>query len=194
MSRQTRNFNGCQRGAQYTFHGRALDGDNDTACTAAGMEMKDTTAIVASGASTLQSVHEISPNFEPALSPLRTPCCVQLFCTEHISTWIHGPISNGLCPVCRAPVYLPSFPSSSSSSSPSSPSSYSTSISDSEEEDLTDYSFPALQHARLMQTRRHVPHPLSSVLGLRGAVVSLARALGCVAVVAVLAGWGRWGV
>ncbi|KAJ6480589.1 hypothetical protein C8R47DRAFT_1136246 [Mycena vitilis] len=121
--------------------------------------------------------------FERALAPLRTPCCAQIFCTEHISTWINGPISNGLCPVCRAPVYLPPPPLS-----------FSSSQSDSEGEDSTDYSFPALQHARLMQTRRHSPHPLSSVLGLRGALMSLVRALGCVAVVAVLAGGGRWGV
>ncbi|KAJ7657175.1 hypothetical protein DFH06DRAFT_458719 [Mycena polygramma] len=178
MSRQTRNFNGCQRGARYTFHGRAQDGDNDTvqvASTPTGMGMKDARG----------HDGDCGICFEPALSPLRTPCCAQLFCTEHISAWIHGPISNSLCPVCRAPLSLPSPPSSWSSS---------TSDSDEEEEDLTDYSFPALQHARLMQTRRHTPHPLSSVLGLHGAVVSLVRAVGCVAVVAVLAGGGRWGV
>ncbi|KAJ7501107.1 hypothetical protein B0H11DRAFT_754507 [Mycena galericulata] len=65
--------------------------------------------------------------------------------------------------------------------------------SESEEEDATDFSFPALARARALQSRRHAPHPLSGVLGLRGGLVSLARVAVGVAVVAVLAGSGRWG-
>ncbi|KAJ7909002.1 hypothetical protein B0H13DRAFT_2494595 [Mycena leptocephala] len=155
--------------------------------------------------------------FEHAVSPVRTSCCAHVFCAEHIAAWLHGPASDGRCPACRARVraspatVLPSeSPSisdsdSNSNSSPPSPASSLPSISDSipeytspappsESEDHTDYSFPALQHARLLQTRRHAPHPLSSLLGLRGAALSLARALGCVAVVAVLAGGGGGGV
>ncbi|KAJ7463620.1 hypothetical protein FB451DRAFT_1370557 [Mycena latifolia] len=78
-------------------------------------------------------------------------------------------------------------PDSSSFSSPPSI------ASESEDEDATDYSFPALQHARTLQSRRHAAHPLSSVIGLRGAFFPLVRALGCVVVVAVLAGRGGWG-
>ncbi|KAJ7885815.1 hypothetical protein B0H13DRAFT_2666806, partial [Mycena leptocephala] len=162
--------------------------------------------------------------FEHAVSPVRTSCCAHIFCAEHIAAWLHGPASDGRCPACRAratPLPSPSLSDSNSnfkaspslgSTSPSDPkasppspgSTSSPSISnstsecnspiDAESEDHTDYSFPALQHARLLQTRRHTPHPLSSVLGLRGAALSLARALGCVVVVAVLAGGGRWGV
>ncbi|KAJ7093344.1 hypothetical protein B0H15DRAFT_1020761 [Mycena belliarum] len=71
------------------------------------------------------------------------------------------------------------------------------SASDSEEaeaeaEDATDYSFPALAHARALQRRRHAAHPLSAVLGVRGALLPVVRVLGCVVVVAVLAGSGRW--
>ncbi|KAJ7689203.1 hypothetical protein B0H17DRAFT_1180375 [Mycena rosella] len=93
----------------------------------------------------------------------------------------------------------PPSPSSSLSDSdsdvpsPSLSSCPSPSDSDSEEEDGTDYSFPALQHARARQSRRHAPHSLSAVLGLRGGLLSVARVLGCVVVVAVLAGSGRWG-
>ncbi|KAJ7431985.1 hypothetical protein B0H11DRAFT_2297916 [Mycena galericulata] len=76
-------------------------------------------------------------------------------------------------------------PASTPSSVPSQP--------ESEEEDATDYSFPALAHARALQSRRHAPHPISSVLGLRGGLLSLARVAVGVAVVAVLAGSGRWG-
>ncbi|KAJ7885813.1 hypothetical protein B0H13DRAFT_2535476 [Mycena leptocephala] len=136
-------------------------------------------------------------------TPSRPSCCAHVFCVEHIAAWLHGPASDGRCPACRARVraspatVLPSeSPSisdsdSNSDSSPPSPASSLPSISDSipeytspappsESEDHTDYSFPALQHARL--------------LGLGGAALSLARALGCVVVVAVLAGGGRWGV
>ncbi|KAJ7088765.1 hypothetical protein B0H15DRAFT_949398 [Mycena belliarum] len=67
-----------------------------------------------------------------------------------------------------------------------------SSSSESEEEDATDYSFAALAHARALQRRRHAAHPLSSVLGVRGALLPVARVLGCVVVVAVLAGSGRW--
>ncbi|KAJ7501103.1 hypothetical protein B0H11DRAFT_754485 [Mycena galericulata] len=77
------------------------------------------------------------------------------------------------------------FVASTLSSAPSPP--------ESEEEDATDFSFPALARARALQSRRHAPHPLSSVLGLRGGLVSLARVAVGVAVVAVLAGSGRWG-
>ncbi|KAJ6533291.1 hypothetical protein DFH09DRAFT_1406803 [Mycena vulgaris] len=62
----------------------------------------------------------------------------------------------------------------------------------SEEEDATDYSLPALVHARALQTRRHAPHPFSSVVGVRGALGSVARVAGWLIVVAVLAGRGRW--
>lgn len=61
-----------------------------------------------------------------------------------------------------------------------------------EAEDATDYSFPALARARALQGRRHAAHPLSVVLGVRGALGPLVRVVGCVAVVAVLAGGGRW--
>ncbi|KAJ7660463.1 hypothetical protein B0H17DRAFT_1212585 [Mycena rosella] len=83
----------------------------------------------------------------------------------------------------------PASPSPSASSNSDAPSPCpSPSDSDSEEEeDRTDYSFPTLQ------SRRHAPHPLSAVLGLNGALLSVACVLGCVVVVAVLAGRGHWG-
>ncbi|KAJ7445058.1 hypothetical protein FB451DRAFT_69431 [Mycena latifolia] len=66
------------------------------------------------------------------------------------------------------------------------------SSSDSEEEDATDFSLPALVHARALQTRRHAPHPFSSVLGVRGGLGSVARVGGWLLVVAVLANRGHW--
>ncbi|KAJ7290043.1 hypothetical protein C8J57DRAFT_336167 [Mycena rebaudengoi] len=63
----------------------------------------------------------------------------------------------------------------------------------SEEEDATDYSLPALLRARALQTRRHTPHPISSVLGLRAALSTVARGAGLVIIVAILAGRGGWG-
>ncbi|KAJ6595045.1 hypothetical protein DFH09DRAFT_158304 [Mycena vulgaris] len=125
---------------------------------------------------------------ERAVNPVRPRCCSRVFCAEHIAAWLDSAVSSSTCPAC-APTPSQNPPSStcSTSSGPPSP------PSESEEEDATDYSFPALQHARALQSRRHAPHPLSSVLGLRAGLVSLLRVLGCVVVVAVLAGSGRWG-
>ncbi|KAJ7443643.1 hypothetical protein B0H11DRAFT_2291498 [Mycena galericulata] len=196
--------------------------------------------------------------FELAVSPVRTRCCLHLFCGEHIAQWLDGPSADGCCPSCRAPsvaagllalghpaalkahlvsrtpppsrapsptpldftlvssklsstshaaypltpalLPLPHPPSSASFSSPATSSlcaSSSTSPSSSppsseEEEGSTDYSLPALVRARALQTRRHAPHPLTSVLGVRGALARVMRVGGWVLVVAVLAvRWGR---
>jgi hypothetical protein len=83
--------------------------------------------------------------------------------------------------------------SSSYASYPSTPAQLSArSPPSSEEEDSTDYSLPALVHARALQTRRHVPHPFSSVVGARAALGRVARIAVWLIVVAVLAGRGRW--
>ncbi|KAF8209037.1 hypothetical protein K438DRAFT_2012374 [Mycena galopus ATCC 62051] len=79
-----------------------------------------------------------------------------------------------------------------------SPSSYGSTSSESdytqdESEDATDYSLPALLHARALQTRRHVPHPFSSVLGARAALSRIVRLAGWVLVVGLLAARGGWG-
>ncbi|KAF8186099.1 hypothetical protein K438DRAFT_1038905 [Mycena galopus ATCC 62051] len=66
------------------------------------------------------------------------------------------------------------------------------SSSSEEEEDSTDYSLPALVYARALQTRRHMPHPFSSVLGVRGALGRVGRIAVWLVLVAVLAGRGRW--
>ncbi|KAJ7028374.1 hypothetical protein C8F04DRAFT_67712 [Mycena alexandri] len=169
--------------------------------------------------------------FELAVAPVRTLCCVHLFCAEHIAAWLDGPASDGLCPSCRAPSasmglralghpalmhLVPRTPppsrsptpsnsecSTDSSSSvasyasyPSTPAAPSLSDTDasSEEEDATDYSLPALVRARALQTRRHTPHPFSSVVGVRAAVLRAARIAGWLVIVAVLAARGRWAV
>ncbi|KAJ7722225.1 hypothetical protein DFH07DRAFT_972022 [Mycena maculata] len=76
---------------------------------------------------------------------------------------------------------------------PSIPAALSPAVSDaSEEEDATDYSLPALVRARALQTRRHAPHPFSSVVRVRGALGSVARVAGWLLIVAVLAGRGHW--
>ncbi|KAJ6502941.1 hypothetical protein C8R47DRAFT_219630 [Mycena vitilis] len=66
-----------------------------------------------------------------------------------------------------------------------------TSNDDNEAEDSTDYSLPALVRARALQTRRHVPHPLASLLGFEGAgraaLGRVVRVAGWVLVVGVLA-------
>ncbi|KAJ7674137.1 hypothetical protein B0H17DRAFT_1183164 [Mycena rosella] len=82
--------------------------------------------------------------------------------------------------------------SESSLSSDSSDSSHSP-VSESFEEALTDDSLSALQHVRALQLCRHAPHPPSTVLGLRDGLLSVVRVIGCIVVVAVLAGSGRWG-
>ncbi|KAF7342419.1 hypothetical protein MVEN_01830900 [Mycena venus] len=203
----------------------------------------------ASAQSRREAERECGICFELAVSPVRALCCAHLFCAEHISAWLHGPASDGLCPACRAPAAstgllalghpallaletlppppppsrsaspCPSLTSSASgytssseysSSSPSSPSTGyaaypSTPISlplspasdpllssEEEEEDATDYSLPALVHARALQTRRHVPHPFSSVVGVRAGLGRVVRVAGWMIVVAVLAGRGRW--
>ncbi|KAJ7242175.1 hypothetical protein B0H12DRAFT_1132829 [Mycena haematopus] len=61
-----------------------------------------------------------------------------------------------------------------------------------EEEDATDYSLPALVYARALQTRRHTPHPFSSVVGVRGALERVGRIAVWLGLVAVLASRGRW--
>ncbi|KAK7050570.1 hypothetical protein R3P38DRAFT_3174042 [Favolaschia claudopus] len=86
----------------------------------------------------------------------------------------------------------PSPVSASSSSSEESDSPLSPS-SDEESEDSTDYSLPALLRARALQSRRHVAHPLGTVLGVRAAGVRLLRLGVWLGVVVVLAGRGRWG-
>ncbi|KAJ7445055.1 hypothetical protein FB451DRAFT_1376245 [Mycena latifolia] len=64
-----------------------------------------------------------------------------------------------------------------------------TSLSESEEysEDVP-VSLPALVHARALQTRRRAPHPVSSVLGVRGALKSVARIGLCLVAVAGVVG------
>ncbi|KAJ7218673.1 hypothetical protein GGX14DRAFT_695748 [Mycena pura] len=42
--------------------------------------------------------------FEPAVAPVRTRCCSQLFCGEHIAAWLDDPRADGCCPSCRAPL------------------------------------------------------------------------------------------
>ncbi|KAJ6587908.1 hypothetical protein B0H19DRAFT_1366692, partial [Mycena capillaripes] len=128
--------------------------------------------------------------FEHAVAPVRTPCCGHVFCAEHIAAWLHGPASDGRCPACRS---RDPSPTRSACSSSSTDSDSVATFHDAEEEDLTDYSFPALTHARFVQARRQASHPLSSVLGVHGAALSLVRALGCVVVVAWLAGGGGGG-
>ncbi|KAJ7931009.1 hypothetical protein B0H13DRAFT_868963 [Mycena leptocephala] len=163
--------------------------------------------------------------FEVAVSPVRTLCCAHIFCAEHIASWLHGPVSDGLCPTCCVPTDAttlltlghPTFlhpvprapppsrapsPSSNDSTSPtrpyasypSTPAAFPKTDLSSEEEDATDFSLPALVHARALQTRRHAPHTFSSVLGVRGALVSVARVTGWLVIVALLAGRGseRW--
>ncbi|KAJ7214799.1 hypothetical protein GGX14DRAFT_562831 [Mycena pura] len=156
--------------------------------------------------------------FEHAVEPVRTPCCANVFCVDHIAAWLHGPASDGHCPACRAPsassTPSPSPPrarspglcshtsadcSSLTSSRSASPDRHFASSSSSESsresscEDATDYSFAALERARSLQRRRHTSHPLDAVLGVHGGARALLRAAVCVLVIAVLAGRGRWG-
>ncbi|KAJ7673950.1 hypothetical protein DFH06DRAFT_751803 [Mycena polygramma] len=93
---------------------------------------------------------------------------------------------------CRSPV-SPSTPSSPSSPSGSEGSegeddAWEDLDDENEAEDSTDYSLPALVRARALQTRRHVPHPLASLLGVRAALGRVVRVAGWVLVVGVLAG------
>ncbi|KAJ7657498.1 hypothetical protein B0H17DRAFT_1213539 [Mycena rosella] len=76
----------------------------------------------------------------------------------------------------------PPSPTSDSSLSSGSPP-----PSESEDDDQTDYS-----HAPLPQSPRDASHPLNATMGLRGGLLSVARVLGCVVAIAVLAGSGRW--
>ncbi|KAJ7609837.1 hypothetical protein FB45DRAFT_339795 [Roridomyces roridus] len=85
-------------------------------------------------------------------------------------------------------VPIPSLPSPSLSCDSSSSSDQVLS----EDEEHTDFSLPALVRARALQTRRHVAHPLGSLLGLRGMLICVSRAALLVLVLGMLAGNGRW--
>ncbi|KDQ50277.1 hypothetical protein JAAARDRAFT_42272 [Jaapia argillacea MUCL 33604] len=39
--------------------------------------------------------------FELAVLPIRTRCCLQLFCATHLSDWLESAGSDGRCPTCR---------------------------------------------------------------------------------------------
>ncbi|KAJ6451165.1 hypothetical protein C8R45DRAFT_946379 [Mycena sanguinolenta] len=67
----------------------------------------------------------------------------------------------------------------------------SSASSSEEEEDATDYSLPVLVYARALQTRRHMLHSFSSVVGVRGAIGRVARIMLWLGLVAVLASRGR---
>ncbi|KAJ7063862.1 hypothetical protein C8F01DRAFT_1081268 [Mycena amicta] len=45
--------------------------------------------------------------FELAVAPVRTHCCSQLVCGEHIASYLNDPRADGRCPACHAPP--PSF-------------------------------------------------------------------------------------
>ncbi|KAF9442301.1 hypothetical protein P691DRAFT_765356 [Macrolepiota fuliginosa MF-IS2] len=47
--------------------------------------------------------------FEDAVHPSRTLCCGGIFCSEHITDWLHGPSSDGRCPSCSAPCFTPNI-------------------------------------------------------------------------------------
>ncbi|KAJ7493608.1 hypothetical protein FB451DRAFT_1551035 [Mycena latifolia] len=66
------------------------------------------------------------------------------------------------------------------------------SSSDSEEENTTYFSVPALVHARAVETCRQESHPVSSAVGMRGGLGSLARLVWLLVVVAILARRERW--
>ncbi|KAJ7146677.1 hypothetical protein C8R44DRAFT_724420 [Mycena epipterygia] len=158
-------------------------------------------------------------SFEHAWTPTRTRCCGSIFCAEHISTRLHGPTADGLCPACRpdspASASTPALSPSSSTSS-SSYTSLSASSSSSSPND-EDYAFPAaalrsvldLQSLRARTSNEKSPwhnsdldtdesadpdtkETLSSFLETRNILLALARAAGCVLVVGILAGRGHW--
>ncbi|KAJ7617236.1 hypothetical protein FB45DRAFT_933704 [Roridomyces roridus] len=151
--------------------------------------------------------------FEYATSPVQAECCAQIFCAEHLSRWLQGPASDGLCPACRTPssavprsvtspteIVSPlSAISPLSSITASSSTSAQTILSASSwrsthtqaEESKTDCSFPALTQARIVQSRRHTVHSVGRV-GLQGALSSLMRVFLGVLFVTILAARGRW--
>ncbi|KAJ7348447.1 hypothetical protein DFH08DRAFT_865999 [Mycena albidolilacea] len=146
------------------LHGPASDG-RCPSCSAPGL---DILALGHPG-----QAHLVPPAPPPTRSPSPLP--------SHIST-----SSAPYAAYPSTPAVLPPSPSSLC------PADLSSSSSSEEEEDATDYSLPALVHARAMQTRRHTPHPFSSVLGLRGALGRVGRIVVWLVLVAVLAGRGRW--
>jgi len=41
--------------------------------------------------------------FETAILPARVKCCLQVFCSVHLSDWLGSEQSDGLCPSCKRP-------------------------------------------------------------------------------------------
>ncbi|KAJ7061679.1 hypothetical protein C8F01DRAFT_1138094 [Mycena amicta] len=106
--------------------------------------------------------------FEQAVNPTSTPCCGHLFCAEHIADWLHGPAADGRCPSCRVPSATPT-PLSTRASSPCP-------------------SEPVADDTNLAST------PTSPTSPIRITAPAALRAAGCLIVLAVLAGSGRWAV
>ncbi|KAJ6484654.1 hypothetical protein C8R45DRAFT_998919 [Mycena sanguinolenta] len=140
--------------------------------------------------------------FELAVSPVRTLCCSHLFCAEHIMalTRPRAPGPHAVppppppTPRSASPPLNPTTDSAAPYASyPSTPAVLPQRIPDpgssssSEEDDATDYSLPALVYARALQTRRHMLHPFSSVVGARGALGRVARIVVWLGLVTVLA-------
>ncbi|KAJ7445052.1 hypothetical protein FB451DRAFT_69371 [Mycena latifolia] len=103
------------------------------------------------------------------------------------------PSLSGSCPPSPTPSLSSCSESGSDCSSASTPSytSYPSLMSLSESEDDAEdvpVSLPALVHVRALQTRRRAPHPVSSVLGARGALESVARIGLCLVAAAVVVG------
>ncbi|KAJ7896565.1 hypothetical protein B0H13DRAFT_2338296 [Mycena leptocephala] len=145
--------------------------------------------------------------FEHAVSPVRTSCCVHVFCAEHIATWLHGPASDGCCPACRAHVspatvlHSKSLPLSDSTPPrhpsrtlrPSPTPTAALILAPPLHPSWTPSpSTPPRHHRRTIRRPHRLLLPPSNTHGSskRGAALSLAHALGYVVVVPVLAGGG----
>ncbi|KAF7342649.1 hypothetical protein MSAN_02021900 [Mycena sanguinolenta] len=129
------------------LHGPASDG----CCPACRAPVSDD-ALLALGHPALSALHV--PPVAPPPSRSASPALIDIPPAQPSSPGSYASYPS-------IPVDDPALSSSSSSYSGSG----SENEGEQEDEDSTDYSLPALLRARALQTRRHVSHPFSSVLG-----------------------------
>nr|GAT51000.1 predicted protein [Mycena chlorophos] len=121
--------------------------------------------------------------FEQAVNPTRTSCCQHLFCADHIAEWLHGPSADGRCPACRERSVTPTpmgSPPRVGSPVPQSQETTSATVNI-ELEGKKEVSVPT------SAASAQVPAATESV-GNAAAV----RTAGCLLLLALLAGIGRW--
>ncbi|KAJ7880557.1 hypothetical protein B0H14DRAFT_3434428 [Mycena olivaceomarginata] len=129
--------------------------------------------------------------FELAVTPLHTRCCAHLFCAEYVvavhlfpfsssfrvDTYNHA-VAPAYARALTLSVRKPDYGRSAGRRVPEhTPRNTGSPTFSALHLRTTDYSLPAIIRARTLQTRRHVSHPFSSLVGVRAALGPLGWAV-----------------